>query len=355
LGASSKSKEFKKLKFMKAAIYNPYLDTLGGGERYTMAVATFLREKGYQVDVEWKEENIKNKLEERFGINLENINFAPNIKRGDSYDLCFWVSDGSIPTLMARKNILHFQVPFHDVNGKTLLNKMKLFRINKIICNSFFTKEIIDSEYGVNSSVIYPPVDTVKIISKRKENLIIYIGRFSQLTQNKRQDVLIEAFRKLAKDYPDWKLVLAGASDIGRTEYVDELIKKTKDYKISILENPPFSEIKALLGQAKIFWSAAGYGVNEKKEPQKMEHFGITVVEAMAGGAVPLVFSGGGHKEIIEDKVSGFLWESPFSLLRLTKKLIEKPKELRAVSKNAKLRSKNFSYQRFYEEFSKII
>lgn len=340
---------------MKAAIYNPYLDTLGGGERYTMAVATFLVEKGYQVDVEWKEESIRKKLEERFGISLKNINFTPDIKRGDAYNLCFWVSDGSIPTLKARKNILHFQVPFHDVNGKTLLNKMKLFRINKIVCNSLFTKEIIDREYGVNSLVIYPPVDTIKIISKRKENLIIYVGRFSQLTQTKRQDLLIEAFRKLAKDYPDWELVLAGASDVGRTEDVDELIKKGKGYKISILENPPFSEVRTLLGQAKIFWSAAGYGVNENKEPQRMEHFGITVVEAMAAGAVPLIFSGGGHKEIIEDEFSGFLWEKIPQLLRLTKKLIEKPKELRTISKNAKRRAQNFSYQRFYEDFSKII
>ena len=133
---------------MRAAIYNPYLDTLGGGERYTMAFVSVLEELGFRVDVEWRSKNIREKLEERFGIDLTGINFVRNIKRGDGYDVCFWVSDGSIPTLRSRKNFLHFQVPFHDVNGKTLLNRMKLFRIKTIICNSNFTKTFIDKNTG---------------------------------------------------------------------------------------------------------------------------------------------------------------------------------------------------------------
>src|SRR5258706_3802924 len=96
---------------MKAAIYNPYLDTLGGGERYTMAIATALVKKNYIVDVEWKDASIKTKLEDRFGIDLTNVNFINDVNRGDGYDVCFWVSDGSIPTLKSRKNFLHFK--FH--------------------------------------------------------------------------------------------------------------------------------------------------------------------------------------------------------------------------------------------------
>src|SRR3989339_690373 len=112
----------------KAAIYNPYLDTLGGGEKYTLSFAKVLAEDlGYDVSIEWKEEKIKEKLIARFGLKLpQNINFVKNINRGDSYDICFWVSDGSIPTLRAKKNYIHFQVPFHDVDGRSLLNKMKL-------------------------------------------------------------------------------------------------------------------------------------------------------------------------------------------------------------------------------------
>ena len=43
----------------KAAIYNPYLDTLGGGERYTLSFAKVLADEGWVVDVEWKDIKIK--------------------------------------------------------------------------------------------------------------------------------------------------------------------------------------------------------------------------------------------------------------------------------------------------------
>jgi hypothetical protein len=105
---------------MKAAIYNPYLDTLGGGERYTLSFANVLAKSGYTVDLEWKDPEIINKLEARFGMDLGNINIISDVKKGEGYDLCFWVSDGSIPLMHARRNILHFQVPFHGVGGKTI-------------------------------------------------------------------------------------------------------------------------------------------------------------------------------------------------------------------------------------------
>ena len=58
---------------MKAAIYNPYLDTLGGGERYSMAFAKVLSDLEYMVDVQWKSENIREKLEKRFGFDLADV------------------------------------------------------------------------------------------------------------------------------------------------------------------------------------------------------------------------------------------------------------------------------------------
>src|SRR3989344_165444 len=270
---------------MKAAIYNPYLDSLGGGERYTLSFANLLLQKDYRVDLQWKDEEIINKLEKRFGFSLKNINTVSDIKRGDGYDLCFWVSDGSIPLLRSRKNILHFQFPFKNVSGKSILNKMKLIRINKIICNSKFTKNFIDAEFSVNSQVIYPPVDVSSFKAKRKENIIIYIGRFSNLTQAKNQHQLIENFKKFfKKGYPDWKLILAGGTEVGADEYLLVLEKLSKGYPIEIIKSPEYRQLKELVGKAKIFWSAVGYGINEDKEPTKVEHFGISVVEAMAAG-----------------------------------------------------------------------
>lgn len=341
---------------MKAAFFDPYLDTLGGGERYTLSFANVLAKNGWNVDIEWGNPAIKEKLETRFGLSLSGIRVVSDINRGDGYDLCFWISDGSIPTLRARKNFLHFQVPFHDVSGKTLLNKMKLFRINKIICNSNFTKSVVDREYGVKSIVVYPPVPTDQIKPKRKENLILSVGRFSQLKQSKRQDILIKAFKKLVDEgVSGWRLVLAGGVEVGVGNLVDELTKMSEGYPIEIIKSPDFNTLKDLYGKAKIFWSASGFGENEEKNPEKVEHFGITLAEAMSAKVIPVVFAAGGHKEIIEDGKNGRLWKSVGNLTQDTTYLINNPRVLTQMSVLAKEASGRFSYEMFEKRVQELI
>lgn len=344
---------------MRAAIFNPYLDTLGGGERYTLSFAKVLVKNGYNVDVEWSSPQILKTLEKRFGMDLTSegkIRIVKSIQRGDGYDLCFWVSDGSIPALKSRKNFLHFQVPFHDVSGQTLINKMKLFRINQIICNSEFTKGFIDREFGVKSVVIYPPVDTLSIKSKRKENIILYVGRFSNLLQNKNQDLLIKNFKKLAdQGVSGWKLVLAGGVEVGSGEMVNKIKKGVDGYPIEIVESPSFKDLKDLYGKSKIFWSASGFGGDEGSEPEKVEHFGITMVEAMSAGVVPVVCNVGGHKEIVVQNESGFLWDSENELLRYTKNIIADKSLLKKMSLSASARSNDFSYEKFESNIGKIL
>jgi len=333
---------------MRAGIFNPYLDTLGGGERYTVTFAKILAKNGYSVDLEWKEGEIKKTLENRFGIDLSGINVVESIKKGDGYDLCFWVSDGSIPMLHARNNILHFQVPFHGVGGKSLLNRMKLFRVNKIVCNSFFTKKFIDKEYGVESVVLYPPADVAGIKPKRKENIILFVGRFSQILQNKGQDILIKAFKKMYNaGLKDWKLILAGGVEVGVGDYISKLHEMSDGYPVEIIESPSYKTLKELYGTAKIYWSASGFGENENKNPEKMEHFGITVVEAMAGGAVPIVYAGGGHIEIIKDNDNGLTWDNIANLNKKSYALINNSRDLHRIAENAKNSAEKYSESSF--------
>lgn len=339
----------------RAAIYNPYLDTLGGGERYTMTMAHILKKHGWDVEVEWKNPKIIKWLEERLGLDLSGVEVVPNISKGAGYDLVFWLSDGSIPTLFGKKNILHFQTPFHDVGGKSLFNRLKLLKISNIVCNSSFTKSFIDKEYGVKSLIIYPPVATEKLMPTKKENIILSVGRFSQLQQSKRQDVLVDVFKRLSDKLKGWKLILIGGSEVGGDEFVRYLRREAEGYPIEILENLPFWEIKNFYARAKIFWSAAGYGIDENKEPEKIEHFGITVVEAMAAGCVPVIQNKGGHKEIVEDGENGFLWEEKNDLINKTLDLAKDDSLRNAVAKSGRKDVKKFSQKRFEKEILKLV
>lgn len=341
---------------MKASLFTPYLDTLGGGERYMLSIARVLLEEGWQVTIENKDHGLIKRAEERFGFSLNGLTSSPSINRGDGTDLCVWLSDGSIPVMRSRKNIIHFQRPFWDVDGKSLIERMKFFRIHKVIVNSLFTKKYIDNAYPVKSVVLYPPVDVSQFRPLKKEPLISYIGRFSQLEQSKRQDVVLSAFLKFYKFEPQsWKLLLAGASDVGRTESVDILKEHAKKAPVSVLENPDFTTIQKALGHSVFFWSASGYGVDAEKEPNRLEHFGMTVVEAMASGAIPLIYGVGGGVEIIRDGINGFLWQKPEEMIFYTKKLIQDPDRIQEISKAAVVDAQKFSYEKFKANFLSLI
>jgi len=339
---------------MKAAIFDPYLDSLGGGERYAVGVAKAFLKNGYDVFFQWKDKKILDDLKNRFGIETKEFNVLKNIDRGNGYDALFWFSDGSIPLLYSRQNFLHFQIPFQKVNGKSMINRMKFLRIKKVICNSEYTKNIIDREYGINSTVLYPPCDIASFKPLKKKNMIVYVGRFSNLTQNKNQHLLIDNFKKLVDDgLKNWKLVLIGGTEVGADIYLKNLHLLKEGYPIEIIEKPPFKVIQKYLGEAKIFWSAVGFGFDEEKEPFKMEHFGISLVEAMACACVPVVYSGGGYKEIIQNGKNGFLWKSEDELIDLTKQII-KNKYL-IIQENIISSSRQYGMDEFISGFEKYL
>ncbi|MFC1649237.1 glycosyltransferase family 4 protein [Patescibacteria group bacterium] len=341
---------------MKAAIYNPYWDSMGGGERYTLTFARVLVGLGYLVEIEWDGKDIIKKLSDRFGINLQNVRFVKSVNKGEGYDLCFWISDGSIPLMKARQNILHFQFPFRDVRGKSLMNKMKLHRINHVVSNSKFTKNIVDQEYGIDSIVIYPPVDTKMFKPQMKENIILYVGRFSQLAQSKNQHVLIDVFKKYYDEGgKGWKLVLAGGSGVGTGDYVKKLQNSAKTYPIRILKNPNLKKLKEMYGKSKIFWSAVGFGSDERKNPEKFEHFGISLVEAMSAKCVPIVFAGGGYREIINRDSNGYFWEKKLELINQTKLLNKDDRKLRSIARISKVDSEKYSDQKFEKRVKEML
>ena len=348
---------------MKVGFFSPYLDTFGGGERYMLTLASYLAEK-HDVEIFWGDSAIKAPLTRFLKIDLqktkfvENVfgqNFLKKIRRTASFDLIFVLSDGSVPFSLAKKNILHFQVPFvfSKIDAKTKLN---LTRYKYVVVNSYFTKKYIDKSLKIDSRVIYPPVDVKSLKPGKKEKLIISVGRFSQNQLHpKKQEVLTEVFKELYRDAPTWKLVLAGQSKKEDYKYIKNLKRSVKGYAIRILENIPYDELKILYGRASIYWHATGFGEDEIRNPQKMEHFGIATVEAQAAGAVPVVIEKGGQKEIVQDKKNGRLWSTKTQLYEITKNLIKNKSEILRLSKRAVADSKRFSQERFIKEYEKII
>jgi glycosyltransferase involved in cell wall biosynthesis len=96
-------------------------------------------------------------------------------------------------------------------------------------------------------------------------------------------------------------------------------------------------------------------GEDENRHPEKFEHFGITTVEAMASGCIPVVINKGGQVEIIQDGYNGFLFESWEQMDALTLKICAKPDDYANISQNALTSSKNFSSDIFRKQLISII
>lgn len=362
---------------MKIGIYSPYLDSFGGGERYILTIAETLS-FNHDVDLLLDDHQLSldpvklvSDLGQHLNLNLSKIKLvkAP-LGRGldfwrrfffwKKYDILIYLSDGSIFYSTAKKSFIHFQVPFQNKQSfsanksmKSLWGNIKLSSWKLAICNSIFTETHIKKTWPIKTLVIYPPVEIDKIKPLKKEKYILSVGRFVSFTKSKKHEDMIKTFLELCESnkLSGWSLHLAGSVE-GDEEYLNELKKLAKDAPVFFYPNLSFKELINLYGKSSIYWHAAGFG---ETDPTRMEHFGITTVEAMAAGCIPVVINKGGQTEIVEDGQSGYLWETLAELKKLTIELIGDKQLRERLSKESQKRSRKFSKEKFQERIKKLI
>src|SRR3989344_2979333 len=133
----------------------------------------------------------------------------------------------------------------------------------------------------------------------------------------------------------NWKFVIATSVRPNEEKEFEKLKTKAKNYPIEFLVNKKNDDLWDIYSKAKIYWHATGFGEDLKTRPDFAEHFGISTVEAMGGGAVPVVINAGGQIEIVDEGVNGFLWENPGELEEKTLRLINSSKLQEGMGKEA--------------------
>jgi L-malate glycosyltransferase len=223
------------------------------------------------------------------------------------------------------------------------------------LANSRFTKHWAQFRWGVDCQVLYPPVDN-HFSSTDKNDMIISVGRFVA-TGQKRQREMVNAFSRIVGGAQGWKFFAVGGLGDSREDraYFENVRRRGEGREVHVKANLERTELRSLYEQAKIFWHAAGYRMNETLRPEMQEHFGISTVEAMAAGCVPVVINQGGQREIVEHGVSGFLWDTLDELKDYTVQLM-RDDSLRAwMSSEARARSQLFGRKMFVEQFQNIL
>lgn len=160
-----------------------------------------------------------------------------------------------------------------------------------IIANSHYTAEEIRKMKNVKVEVLYPPVPSVIfeenpniLFRNPRKNLVVTISRFDSGKGLEK----IPFIASLTN--PKIKFVIIGRVHCKKTFfYLQKLINKLKlSERVKIFPDISKEELKKILRISKIYLHTA-IG----------EHFGISVVEAMAAGCIPIVHNSGGVKEYV--------------------------------------------------------
>ena len=232
---------------------------------------------------------------------------------------------------------------------------------------SEFTREWTRRRWGIDCSVIYPPVDTAFDV-RPKEPLVLSVGRFSTMAHTKKQLEMMSAFRSLEHcSAKAFALRGADASDRGWSyacvgglnaraenhEFFDRVRQAAAGIPARVEANLDRASLRALFERASIFWHATGLNDDTDARPELAEHFGMATVEAMAAGCVPVVIDKGGQREIVAHGETGFLWNTIDELQMYTKRLMDDDHLWRRMSAAAQARAQRFAKPRFITEISK--
>ena len=167
---------------------------------------------------------------------------------------------------------------------------------------------------------MYIPIDNY-FSGAAKDKVILHVSRFTRPTvwADKGHAQMIQAFKRITRKMPDWKLILAGSVDPYMDMYVSDLARLAAGYEVDIMPNLPTQSLVNLYSHSAIYWHATG--VSLPHEPSAQEHMGIAPLEAQASGCVPIVFNSGGMPEVIVNKQTGILFDNVDELSEITYEL----------------------------------
>jgi glycosyltransferase involved in cell wall biosynthesis len=152
------------------------------------------------------------------------------------------------------------------------------------IANSEFTKRVMLEHYPLlapDVHVIYPPVEIADAAScPDRERVVLSLAGFHE---DKRQLEQIE----LAVAIPESEFVLMGSTR--SRGYFKRCAKVARGLpNVTLLPNASPSAIECQFRRARVFLHS-----------KRFEHFGMSTVEAIGHGCVPIVHDSGGQREVV--------------------------------------------------------
>jgi glycosyltransferase involved in cell wall biosynthesis len=225
-----------------------------------------------------------------------------------------------------------------------------------VAANSPYTARWVEELWGRPATVLPPPVRLR--VGGTKRPVILAVGRFfpNVSGHSKKQLELVEAFRlACARGLEGWELHLVGGCNTSERGYVETVRKAAVGLPVRFHVNARGEDLTELFSVASVFWHAAGLGEDLQTHPDRFEHFGISVVEAMSAGAVPVVYEHGGPAAIVRDSRCGELFATIDQLAAKTVALVRDDARREQLASAARTRAADYAYDRFAERLDALV
>jgi glycosyltransferase involved in cell wall biosynthesis len=363
----------------RLALYDHALHLVGGGQKYGCLVAAALRER-CDVTLLANRQISLQELEGWYGailsgvevevVELPRINgeraqpdpalvasgmpnpFEPVSVASGRFDL--FVNNSMNERVRPRSNIAaavcHF--PERRPAGEFYMGSYK-----PLIYNSEYTAEWIRHRWGLQPNRrLFPPVEGgPPAATADRQPVILSVARFER-AGSKRQLEMARAFARMRSHFPrllaDWRLVLAGGVEEGGNDYLRRVEQIAgEEPSVELRTNISAADLIELYRTASIFWHLCGAGA---RDPGLREHFGMTVAEAMRYGLVPVVFDGGGMREIVEQGATGYRIANSAGLLERTLELVAHGELRQRLGAAGAESARRFGLERFAGEVREI-
>src|SRR5271157_1144466 len=292
-----------------AAVYTPYALRPGGGESYLLTLAAILAAR-YRVSIVTPHRYSSLRLrnlggELRIDLSALHLITEEELLKTDSPDLMVTMGNYILPGIEGRgkTNIYLCQFPFHMDAARIHAQRSLLDNYGTILVYSDYARAHLYAGLSAHRlppkpiTVLHPPVQQIAGDATSKKNIILSVGRFFVGSHSKRHDALIATFKSIAFRFDQpVELHLAGSStpEPQHIDYMAQLMASAQGFPIHFHVNPSSEQLHQLYRDAAVYWHGTGIGADLVVAPEKAEHFGISLVEAMSAEAVPFSLAAGG-------------------------------------------------------------
>ena len=221
-----------------------------------------------------------------------------------------------------------------------ILAKLSLRAADKVRVISNYTKEQALKVSGPKPYFIFPTFTDIDSFLEEKQirfdNFILFVG---QMEKVKGVDILIDAFKKIAKEFPEFKLILIGEGSEKKNYQLQD--------RVELKGRLSLAETRDIMKNCYCLVL-----------PSRSEGLGRVLMEAQALQKPVIGSKVGGIPELIKDGKNGFLFEKENSeelAQKLSILLRDKNLAISMGQKGREFVQKNFSNKKHNESYLNMI